>query len=132
MVTGSHLTARRMVEKTIELLSVVISVRISTQQRRQDPCKCQAVGTKPPTQETLRSRKTFSIKDALFWPAKCNPFYNRRSDIEVQPADVETTRFYPHQAKDADVLMQAGWPNLRKVIDADQTSTVVAESGAQQ
>lgn len=58
--------------------------------------------------------------------------YNRRSDIEVQPADVETTRFYPHQAKDADVLMQAGWPNLRKVIDADQTSTVVAESGAQQ
>jgi len=57
--------------------------------------------------------------------------YNRRSDIEVQPADVETTRFYPHQANDADVLMQAGWPSLRKVTEADQTSPVVAANGAQ-
>jgi hypothetical protein len=57
--------------------------------------------------------------------------YNRRIDIEVQPADMQTTRFFPHQANDADLLLQAGWPSLRKVIDAEQTSTVVGVSGAQ-
>ena len=57
--------------------------------------------------------------------------YNRRIDIEVQPADLQTTRFFPHQANDADLLMQPGWPSLQKVIDAQQTPTAAGVTGAQ-
>jgi OmpA family len=57
--------------------------------------------------------------------------YNRRIDIEVQPADLQTTRFFPHQANDADLLLQPTWPSLKKVVDAEQTSTVVGVTGAQ-
>ena len=57
--------------------------------------------------------------------------YNRRIDIEVQPVDMQTTRFFPHQANDADLLMQPGWPSLQKVIDAQQTPTAAGVTGAQ-
>jgi hypothetical protein len=57
--------------------------------------------------------------------------YNRRIDIEVQPADMQTTRFFQHQANDADLLMQPSWPSLQKVIDAQQTPTVAGATGAQ-
>jgi hypothetical protein len=57
--------------------------------------------------------------------------YNRQIDIEVQPADLQTTRSFPHQANDADLLMQPGWPSLQKVIDAQQTPTAAGVNGAQ-
>jgi len=49
--------------------------------------------------------------------------YNRRIDIEIQPADMQTTRFFPHQASDAELLMQRTWPSLKNVMDAQQGST---------
>ncbi len=55
--------------------------------------------------------------------------YNRRIDIEFQPADMETTRFFPHQVKDADLLMQQAWPNMKKVKDAEQIAPAVAAAG---
>ncbi len=52
--------------------------------------------------------------------------YNRRIDIEVQPAGMETSRFFPHQATDASLLMQTNWPGLKKVVSAQEASTAVA------
>jgi hypothetical protein len=49
--------------------------------------------------------------------------YNRRIDIEIQPADMQTTRFFPHQSSDAELLMQRTWPSLKNVMDAQQGST---------
>ena len=52
--------------------------------------------------------------------------YNRRTDVEIQPADLQTTRFFPDQASDAELLMQRGWPSLEKVEGAQQGSTTIA------
>ena len=41
--------------------------------------------------------------------------YNRRVDIVVMPADLQSLRLYPHEAVDARVLYQAPWPSLREV-----------------
>ena len=54
--------------------------------------------------------------------------YNRRTDVEVQPADVQTTRFYPDQASEAELLMQRHLPRLKKVEGAQaQQQAVTAE-----
>jgi hypothetical protein len=52
--------------------------------------------------------------------------YNRRTDVEIQPADVQTTRFYPHQTSDAELLIQRTWPSLKNVRDAQQGSATGA------
>ena len=52
--------------------------------------------------------------------------YNRRIDIEVQPANLLTSRFYPHPAAEADLLLQPTWPSLHKVEEAQQAPTVAA------
>ena len=52
--------------------------------------------------------------------------YNRRIDIEVQPAGMETSRFFPHQATDANLLLQTNWPSLKKVVGAQEASPAVA------
>jgi hypothetical protein len=59
--TGSDRTAWRMVEKTIELLSVVISVRISTQTTTRS-LQVPSGWHETVRQELRHSRKTFSIK----------------------------------------------------------------------
>ncbi|HUK87282.1 MAG TPA: OmpA family protein [Terriglobales bacterium] len=41
--------------------------------------------------------------------------YNRRVDIVMQPADLQSLRLYPHEAIDAKVLWQAPWPSLKEV-----------------
>jgi hypothetical protein len=56
--------------------------------------------------------------------------YNRRIDIEVQPAGMETSRFFPHQSDDADLLLQASWPSRGRVIAAQGAQqTSVARAG---
>jgi hypothetical protein len=52
--------------------------------------------------------------------------YNRRTDVQIQPADVQTTRFYPDQATDAELLMQRPLPRLKTVEGAQQGSTTIA------
>ncbi|HVP52727.1 MAG TPA: OmpA family protein [Terriglobales bacterium] len=56
--------------------------------------------------------------------------YNRRVDVEIQPADVQTSRFFPHQATDSPILAGTRWPRLRNVIKADQGSTSTVASAA--
>ncbi len=57
--------------------------------------------------------------------------YNRRSDIEVQPANLQTSRFFPHSAAEADVLLKSTWPKLKTVVNAQQPpSAVTARVGA--
>ena len=61
--------------------------------------------------------------------------YNRRADVEIQPADVQTTRFFPDQASDAELLMQPRLPKLRKVQNAQaqqRATTVAGTPGGQQ
>ena len=41
--------------------------------------------------------------------------YNRRVDIVVMPADLQSLRMYPHEAVDAKVLYQPTWPSLREI-----------------
>jgi OmpA family len=55
--------------------------------------------------------------------------YNRRTDVEIQPADVQTTRFYPNQASDAELLMQRRLPSLKKVEDAQAQQEVTTVGG---
>jgi len=54
--------------------------------------------------------------------------YNRRVDVEIQPAEVQTSRFYPYQASDSQILAGTKWPSLKNVMKADQGSTVVASA----
>jgi hypothetical protein len=54
--------------------------------------------------------------------------YNRRVDVEIQPADVQTSRFFPHQASDSQILAGTTWPSLKNVRKADQGSTQVVAS----
>jgi hypothetical protein len=61
--------------------------------------------------------------------------YNRRADVEIQPADVQTTRFFPGQASDAELLMQQNLPNLKKVRRAQaqqQATTTEGTPGGQE
>jgi OmpA family protein len=44
--------------------------------------------------------------------------YNRRVDIVMMPADLQSLRIYPHEAIDAKVLYQAPWPNLKDIREA--------------
>lgn len=50
--------------------------------------------------------------------------YNRRIDIEVQPASVQTSRFFPHPAGDAHLLLQPTWASHKMVTAAQETPTV--------
>ncbi len=78
----------------------------------------------------LEAENPFKVEDSKkHGPRATRLAYNRRTDVEVQPIGMETTRFFPHQASEADLLLQAGWPSLQKVIDAQQTSTVVGGTG---
>jgi len=56
--------------------------------------------------------------------------YNRRVDVEIQPADVQTSRFFPSQASDSQILAGTKWPSLKNVIKADQGSTSMVASAA--
>ena len=56
--------------------------------------------------------------------------YNRRIDIEIQPADMETTRFFPHEVSEADLLMQPSWPGMKKVREAGQPVPVTPAPAA--
>jgi len=55
--------------------------------------------------------------------------YNRRIDIELQPSGMETSRFFPHQATDANLLMQTSWPSLKKVVEAQGSTGVAGGTG---
>jgi len=80
----------------------------------------------------LEAENPFKAEDAKKHSARATRLvYNRRIDIEVQPADLATTRFFPHNANDADLLIQASWPGLKKVIAAQETAPVATETGAQ-
>lgn len=45
--------------------------------------------------------------------------YNRRVDVEIQPAALESSRYYPFVAQDSKVMWQRTWPGLTKVKDAE-------------
>jgi hypothetical protein len=44
--------------------------------------------------------------------------YNRRVDIVIMPADLQSLRMYPHEAVDAKVLWQPAWPSLKDIQEA--------------
>jgi len=52
--------------------------------------------------------------------------YNRRADIAIQPADMESARFYPHQATDSQLLYEPNRISQKKIDEASQSTTVVA------
>ncbi len=56
--------------------------------------------------------------------------YNRRIDIEVQPANVQTSRYFPHPATDAHLLLQPTWASHKLVEEAQQAPTVAAAEPA--
>ncbi|HUI82964.1 MAG TPA: OmpA family protein [Candidatus Binatia bacterium] len=55
--------------------------------------------------------------------------YNRRIDIEVQPVDVQTSRFFPYSATDSELLLQTRVPSLKQVAEAEQAPGVAAVKG---
>ena len=54
--------------------------------------------------------------------------YNRRADIAIQPADMESARFYPHQATDSHLLYEPNRVSEKKIDEASQ-STIVTAAG---
>ena len=44
--------------------------------------------------------------------------YNRRVDIVIMPADLQSLRMYPHEAVDAKVLWTPAWPSLKDIQEA--------------
>jgi len=52
--------------------------------------------------------------------------YNRRADIAIQPVDMESARFYPHQANDSQLLYESNRVSQKKIDEASQPTTVVA------
>ena len=83
------------------------------------------------TVKRLEAENPFRVENSKkHSPRATRLAYNRRADVELQPAGMETSRFFPHQASDADLLLQAAWPSLQKVIKAQQTSAVVGGTGA--
>ena len=56
--------------------------------------------------------------------------YNRRIDIVVEPADVETARVFPYRASDSEVLAQRSWPSRNEVIGVEvQPSAMASPDG---
>jgi len=79
------------------------------------------------TVKQLEAENPFNVQGSKMHNARTTWLaYNRRIDIEIQPADVQTTRFFPHEASDAELLMQRTWPSLKKVMDAQHGSATVA------
>jgi hypothetical protein len=83
------------------------------------------------TVQQLETENPFKTESAKKHDARTTWLaYNRRTDVEVQPADVQTTRFYPDQAGDAELLIQKHLPSLKKVQGAQQeTATVAGTAG---
>jgi outer membrane protein OmpA-like peptidoglycan-associated protein len=52
--------------------------------------------------------------------------YDRRVDVELQPAAMQSSRFFPHPAAEAGLLLQPTWPSLHKVKEAQQAPTAAA------
>jgi flagellar motor protein MotB len=52
--------------------------------------------------------------------------YNRRVDVAIEPAAMESARFYPHQANDSQLLYEPNRVTDSKIYEASQSGTVVA------
>jgi hypothetical protein len=52
--------------------------------------------------------------------------YNRRADVTIGPAALESARFYPHEAADSELLYKAERVRESKIIEASTSEAVVA------
>ena len=52
--------------------------------------------------------------------------YNRRADVAIEPAAIESARFYPHQAKDSQLLYESKRVTENQIDQASASATVIA------
>ena len=45
--------------------------------------------------------------------------YNRRTDLELEPAHIETARVFPYEAREAEVLAQRTWPSQKQIMGTE-------------
>jgi hypothetical protein len=62
-----------------------------------------------------------NLTDRAKWLA-----YNRRVDVAIEPAAMESARFYPHQASDAQLLIQPNPATETRIHQASASEAVVA------
>jgi hypothetical protein len=82
------------------------------------------------TVQALEAENPFKPADAKqYKPRTIRLAYNRRVDIELQPAELQSSRFLPYATAEEEVLLKPSWPRWKTVNEAQQAPTVATIAG---